>query len=69
MLLILVTLYPLSLLTGDLGCDDLSLCKGSASCGTPGQVVECTIYCEDGAKIECPKDGGGGGKPPIPPEL
>jgi len=56
-------------LTGDLGCDDLSLCKGSASCGTPGQVVECTIYCEDGAKIECPKDGGGGGKPPIPPEL
>jgi|GEM_PF-4833664 len=40
---------------GDLACDDLSDCKTSASCGGPGRPNGCTIFCENGARIECPQ--------------
>ena len=41
---------------GDLGCDDLLLCSGSATCGMPGHEMEtCKILCGNSAEITCPK--------------
>ena len=66
--ILMAVLLPLSLLSGDLGCPDLSDCDGSATCGTDGRVDGCNIYCSDGSTISCPaKGGGGGGRGPEPP--
>lgn len=32
---------------GDLGCEDLSLCDSSRSCGVPGMAFGCELDCED----------------------
>lgn len=41
--------------TGDIGCQSLSGCKGSATCGSPGSSSGCGIACNNGAQIICPK--------------
>ncbi|MFV0387611.1 MAG: hypothetical protein ACK5NT_02555 [Pyrinomonadaceae bacterium] len=38
---------------GDLGCDDLMNCSGTASCGTPGVVNGCKITCQGEEIINC----------------
>jgi len=42
----------------DLGCNDLTGCHGTASCGGPGyqwyEVAECAIRCQSGGGIVCP---------------
>lgn len=38
---------------GDLGCNDITGCSGSASCGSSGTVAGCTITCKDNTKITC----------------
>jgi len=40
---------------GDLGCDDLIGCKNMISCGARGTAVGCSITCEGGGSIVCPK--------------
>jgi hypothetical protein len=40
---------------GDLGCQDLTGCKNLLSCGTRGTPSGCTIECEGGGTITCPK--------------
>ena len=41
---------------GDLGCDDLTICTGSATCGGQGHETSlCQIECFDGCIISCPK--------------
>ena len=39
---------------GDLGCQDLTGCKNSMTCGVPGRPTGCRIECEGGGTIICP---------------
>jgi hypothetical protein len=40
---------------GNLGCQELSGCKNSLSCGAPGTPSGCTIQCEGGGTVTCPR--------------
>lgn len=41
---------------GNLGCRSLAGCSGAATCGSPGSSSGCSIACNNGASIECPRE-------------
>lgn len=40
---------------GNLGCQELTGCKNNLSCGGPGTPNGCTIACEGGGSVTCPR--------------
>lgn len=38
-----------------LGCDDLTGCRSANTCDDRGQASGCTINCENGGTVTCPK--------------
>jgi len=46
--------------SGNMGCQSLPGCNGSAKCDSPGSSSGCSIACTNGAQILCPKGSGGG---------
>ena len=46
-------------------CDDLSGCGATECCSGAGTPTSCTMVCESGTTIVCPKKEGGGGEEEI----
>jgi len=40
---------------GNAGCQSLANCSGQALCNSPGQSSGCSIACNNGAQITCPR--------------
>ena len=68
--LVFALLCSLSVLTAEairataeaaLCCNDLVDCCNSECCGGPGSVNVCTLTCQGGTIIECPRRGKDGG--------
>jgi hypothetical protein len=56
-LFVIIAFVSISLVSGDdgdLGCDDLSDCGSTATCGTSGSALGCRIKCSNHSLIVCP---------------
>ena len=53
LVILIIAILPTKIIGGDLACDDLTKCKGGASCSGPGTDTNCKIRCSAGPVIDC----------------
>ncbi len=49
----IIAILPSNLTGGNLECSDLTKCKGTAGCGSPGEVNLCVLTCSGGGVVHC----------------